>query len=36
VFEGDDDARPVETLTAACLPGFELGLATLFAVLERD
>jgi Uma2 family endonuclease len=26
--------RPAETLTAACLPGFELRLADLFAILE--
>ncbi len=36
VFEGDGDPRAVQTLTASCLPGFELPLATLFAVLDPD
>jgi Uma2 family endonuclease len=35
-FEGRHDSRAVDTLTAACLPGFELPLPTLFAVLDPD
>jgi Uma2 family endonuclease len=37
VFEGDRDADPIApdgTLIAGCMPGFELPLADLFAVLD--
>ena len=36
VFEGGATARPTDVLSAACLPGFELSLADLFAVLDQD
>jgi Uma2 family endonuclease len=34
IFEGKRDSEPIELLTAACLPGFELQLSELFAVLD--
>jgi len=34
IFEGRRKGTPAETLTAACLPGFELPLEKLFAVLD--
>jgi len=36
VFEAGRDGQMVESLTAACVPGFELPLGTLFAVLDAE
>lgn len=36
VFEGDRDGMVVDVLKAECIPGFELGLVELFAVVEPE